>query len=234
MACRSVAYVRVSSEGQVRKGQGLVIQERDVKKWVKTNGHHLIEVCADEGVTGTLAAEQRPGLLRALNMIRSGEATALVVPSLDRLGRNLTTQEAALALAWDAGARVYSVDEGEILEDDPDDPMRTAIRQMRGVMHQLDRALISKRLRAGRQAKAAQGGYVGGTVPYGFRLVDGQVVQDDEEQKVVALVGRRALAGDSLRQMAEELDRKVPRTGEPRQRTPHHNASRSGVEAIKC
>ena len=156
-----------------------------------------------------------PGLLRALNMIRSGEATALVVPNLDRLGRNLTTQEAALALAWDAGARIYSVDEGEITEDDPDDPMRTAIRQMPGVMHQLDRALISKRLRAGRQAKADSGGYVGGTVPYGFRLVNGQVVADDDEQKVVALVGRRALAGAYLRQIGDELDRKGyrPRSG---------------------
>ena len=197
MTCKSVAYVRVSTEGQVRKGQGLAIQERDVQKWAKANGHQLIEVCADEGVAGTLPAEQRPGLLRALNMIRSGQATALVVPSLDRLGRNLTTQEAALALAWDAKARIYSVDEGEITEDDPEDPMRTAIRQMRGVMHQLDRALISKRLRAGRQAKADRGGYVGGSVPYGFRLEDGQVVQDNEEQKVVALVGRRALAGVS-------------------------------------
>jgi DNA invertase Pin-like site-specific DNA recombinase len=216
MTCRSVAYLRVSSEGQVRNGHGLGIQERAVRSWAKTNGHKVIAVSADEGLSGTLDAQERPGLLRALNMVRSGEATALLVPSLDRLGRTLTTQEAALALVWDAGGTVYSADQGEITQDDPDDPMRTAIRQMRGVMHQLDKALISKRLRAGRRAKAEQGGYVGGQIPYGFRFEDGQVIADPDEQKVVALVGRLSAGGMSLRAVAAELERfgHKPRSGD--------------------
>ena len=162
-------------------------------------------MCADEGVTGALPAEQRPWLLQALKMICSGDATALVVPSLDRLGRNLTTREAALALAWDACARIYSVDEGEIVEMIP--RIRCALAFVRCVawMHQLDRALISKRLRAGRQAKADKGGYVGGTVPYGFRLEDGQVIQDKAEQEVGQLVARLASTGASLRTIAAEL-----------------------------
>lgn len=81
------------------RGSGLDIQKRDITAWAKANGHRIVDVCADEGLTGTLPAEQRPGLTKALEMIRSGEATALVVPSLDRLGRKLTVQEAALALA---------------------------------------------------------------------------------------------------------------------------------------
>jgi DNA invertase Pin-like site-specific DNA recombinase len=206
MSCKLVAYLRVSTDGQARNGHGLSIQERDVRAWAKANGHKVAEVCADEGLTGTLDAQQRPGLVRALDMLRSGEATALVVPSLDRLGRTITTQEAALALAWDAGGRVYSIDQGEILQDDPDDPMRTAIRQMRGVMHQLDKALISKRLRAGRRAKREAGGFAGGTLPYGFRLEDGQLIQDAEEMVVVELVGRLAAGGASLRSIASALD----------------------------
>lgn len=215
MSCKSVAYLRVSTEGQVRNGQGLSIQERDVRAWAKANGHAVVAVCADEGLTGTLDADKRPGLVKALNMIRSPEATALLVPSLDRLGRTVTVQEAALALIWDAKGRVYSADQGEILEDDKDDPMRTAIRQMRGVMHQLDKALISKRLRAGRRAKAEQGGYVGGTMAYGFRLRDGQVEADPEEQKVVKMVGRLARKGESLRSIALALEEAgyKPRSG---------------------
>jgi len=77
MTCRSVAYLRVSSEGQVKNGHGLGIQEQGVKAWAKANGHTIVAICSDEGLSGTLDAQDRPGLLRALNMVRSGEATAL-------------------------------------------------------------------------------------------------------------------------------------------------------------
>ena len=59
---------------------------------------------------------------------------------------------------------------------------------------------------AGKAAKAAEGGFLGGRAPYGFRVEDGQVVPDDAEQVVVALVGRLPASGASLRQIAIELD----------------------------
>jgi DNA invertase Pin-like site-specific DNA recombinase len=49
------------------------------------------------------------------------------------------------------------------------DPMRTAVRKMRGVFAQLERGLIRQRTTKGRQAKAAQGGYIGGAPPLGKR-----------------------------------------------------------------
>ena len=42
-------------------------------------------------------------------------------------------------------------------------------------------------------------------MPYGFRLEDGQVVTDDDEQVVVELVRRLSTSGASLRQIAAEL-----------------------------
>ena len=48
--------------------------------------------------------------------------------------------------------------------------MRTAMRQMRGVFHELDRRLIAKRLRDGRNAKAAKGGHATGSPPYGWQV----------------------------------------------------------------
>ena len=84
---------------------------------------------------------------------------------------------------------MFSADGGEILEDDPDDPMRTAIRQMRGVFSQLERALLVKRLRNGKQAKAAQGGYTGVGVPLGKTLDDhGGFADDPAEQAVIGRV----------------------------------------------
>ena len=101
-------------------------------------------------MSGTTDLANRPGLTEAVDAILPPPATSgLVVARLDRLARSLHIQEAILATLSAGGGGVYSADQGEILEDDPDDPMRTSIRQVVGGIAQLDRALIAKRLKAG-------------------------------------------------------------------------------------
>ena len=92
-----------------------------------------------------------PDLLGAL---RDGEVDAVVVSDLTRLSRALTTQEALLASVWSYGGKIYTSDGEEVPRDDPDNPMRTAMRQMAGVFSQLERSMIAERLRDGRKAKA--------------------------------------------------------------------------------
>jgi hypothetical protein len=55
-----------------------------------------------------------------------------VVARLARLARALTVQKASLAVAWQAGGHVFTADAGEVLRDDPANPMRTALRQVVG------------------------------------------------------------------------------------------------------
>src|SRR5436190_14432806 len=124
-----IAYTRVSTEGQL-DGLGLPIQERGIRSWARTNGHRIALWTSDEGVSGSNGLEARRGLLDALNALEDGVANGLVVYRLDRLARSLTIQEGTLTKAWALGAKVFAVDLGEIQEDDPEDPMRTALRQM--------------------------------------------------------------------------------------------------------
>ena len=131
-----VAYLRVSSETQL-EGFGLDVQEAGIKKWAKANGHTIVATFTDAGVSGAKDAVDRPGLTDVLSELANPPAAdGMVVYRLDRLARALTVQEAVLALVWRDGGRVFTVEDGEVLEDDPDDPMRTAIRQMRGVFAQ--------------------------------------------------------------------------------------------------
>jgi hypothetical protein len=58
---------------------------------------------------------------------------------LVRLARTLVVQEAVLGHVWKHTGRVFAVDVGEVLQDDPDDPMRTAIREIMGVFAQRER-----------------------------------------------------------------------------------------------
>lgn len=62
-----------------------------------------------------------------------------------------------MAQVWKNNGRVFTADQGEILQEDPEDPMRTAMRQMMGVFSELEHSMIVARLRAGRKEKAIQG-----------------------------------------------------------------------------
>jgi len=141
-----VAYVRVSTESQAEEGLGLEVQEQAIRAYAALHYQELVAITQDEGISGTKPAAERPGLTEALALIEDGGAEGLIVARLDRLARTLVVQEAVLGHVWKHTGRVFSVDVGEVLQDDPDDPMRTAMRQMMGVFAQLERAHISARL----------------------------------------------------------------------------------------
>lgn len=200
-----IAYIRVSGKSQV-DGYGLDIQLADINAAAERLGAEIVKVCSDEGVSGTKEAIDREGLACAIDGVREGEADGIIVANLTRLARTLTVQEAALALVWQAGGRVFTADSGEVAQDDPDDPMRTAIRQILGVMAQLDRATITLRMRKGREAKAAAGGYAGGAPKYGQMASNKSLVEVEDEQRVIHLVGDMRRDGMTLRQIATNLN----------------------------
>jgi len=76
-------------------------------------------------------------------------------------------------------------------------------------------ARLRERVAAGRARKKAQGGYVGGKVPYGWRVDGDRLVPDPSESSTVARI--RGMAGTPLRQIAAVLDEAgVPsRSGKP-------------------
>jgi DNA invertase Pin-like site-specific DNA recombinase len=207
---RLAAYIRVSSESQL-DGFGLDVQRDAIKRWSKANGHRIVSWHEDAGVSGAKEAVDRPGLSAALLALQQPpDADALVVAKLDRLARALTVQEATLAIAWRAGARVFSADAGEVLADDPDDPMRTAIRQVVGLFAELDRRMVVKRLRDGRRAKAETGRKATGQYRYGYKGAGKGRERDEagdvDEQRAVARITALRAAGESYRAIATVLD----------------------------
>jgi DNA invertase Pin-like site-specific DNA recombinase len=202
---RVVGYARVSSAGQVRDGLGLPTRERLLRSWARREGHRLVRVVRENGGGGALPDAQRPGLLEVLDAVQGGDAEAVAVTSMDRLARALTVQEAVLSKVWALGGRLFTVDSGEVLRDDPDDPMRTAMRQMAGVFAELERRLVVKRLRDGRATKRARGGFDGGGVPYGERTERGARVVDEAEASAVERIRELRAEGRSYRQVCSEL-----------------------------
>jgi DNA invertase Pin-like site-specific DNA recombinase len=175
---------------------------------VEGHGHRIVAEYVGD-VTGKSDAVDRDGLADALEHLTIAAADGLLVGRLDRLARQLTVQ-AILAMIWRDGGQVFAADQGGILQGEPDDPMRTAMRQVQGVFAELDRSMIVKRLRDGRRAKARAGQHAVGQYRYGYEgggkgRVRDAVPRADEQAAVARIVELRR-GGLSYRAIAATLD----------------------------
>lgn len=207
---RVVAYLRVSTDRQAEEGLGLEVQEAAIVAWAATHGHDVIAWCRDEGQSGSNGLATRRGLYDAMGALLDGSAVGLVVYRLDRLARDLVLQESLLSEAWRAGGRVCSTSPSEDAYLAPDgadgDPSRALIRQVLGAVAEYERAMIRLRLRSGKSRKAAKGGYIGGDAPFGYRAEKGELIEDEDEQRVRARIHALRAEGLSLRAVCMALE----------------------------
>src|SRR5258708_38397104 len=84
---RAVAYLPVSTEKQADKGVSLDAQRAKVEAYAQLYDLDLVEVIVDAGVSAKTL--DRPGLQRALGMLKARHAEALLVVKLDRLTRSV-------------------------------------------------------------------------------------------------------------------------------------------------
>lgn len=226
---RYVIYLRVSTDQQADSGAGLDIQEQACRAWLRAQRHRLAGVQSDAGRSGTLDIGDRPGLASAMALLLDDRADGLVVYRLDRLARDLVLQEQLLAAFHAKGKELRSCSptEDASLIHDPDDPTRALTRQILGSVAQYERAMIRLRLKAGRARKALDGGYVGGTPPYGFAAVRGELVKVASEQATIRVMLRLRGRGLSLQQIADRLEADGIRS-----RASHKKWRKSTIDAI--
>ena len=208
---RAIIYLRTSTESQVDK-QGPKVQEDSCRSYATDRGWTVVDVFHEAATTGK--TDERPEFARALVMVENGEADLILLASLDRLARTLTVQEGLLARAWRTGAEVHVANFGVVLEDDPDDPMRTFIRQVMGAVAQLDRSMITARMMAGRRRKKADGGHPSGSYPFGFTK---NGPDPDEQATLARIIDLTDHDGLTLHEAADVLNREglLTRSGLP-------------------
>jgi DNA invertase Pin-like site-specific DNA recombinase len=209
----AVAYIRVST---VDQQNGPRAQLHAIREWCEKHGITLAcEPFIDQGVSGGLEFEKRPGLVDALDGLDMYRAAILVAHKRDRFARDREVMGNLLLMLRKKGQRICTTDRPP---GDPEelDPMLKAMEGMGDVFAELERSLIRARTKAALQAKRRNGERVG-TIPYGFKLdTDGiHICKDAREQKLVKLVRKLRREGGSLRGIAAELERQdyKPRNG---------------------
>lgn len=168
---RAMGYCRVSGRGQV-KGHGLPRQRSDIQAYAERHKIQVVKLYEDAH-TGTEA--DRPQFMQMMSDMIDHDVKVILVESLDRFARDLMVQTQLLAKLVIEGITLIAANTGEdVTAAMKDDPMRKAMIQMQGVFAELDKNMLVRRLRKGRDAKRKKDGLCEGKRAYGQHNDPGQ------------------------------------------------------------
>ncbi len=196
----AIGYLRVSTEEQ---GLGLEAQRAAIEAWAVKAGVTVAAWHVDQGVSGSVSLEKRPGLMAALISIKEHKAGRLVAAKIDRVARAVAVGALVARAVQQAGANIISAD-GVGNGDEPADKF---VRDIMTAAAELEVGLIRGRTKAALAAKKAKGERVG-CIPFGYRVgEDGKTLVDDEEEKaIVDQIRELREQGVSPRAIARKLD----------------------------
>ncbi len=194
---RAIGYVRVSTGKQADKGGSLAVQRDRIVEFAVLNGYELVGVFEDAGISGAKDEGERPGFAAALDAIRNGDATTLVVTDVDRLSRDSDVAGHARIEIKRAGGKVV------VLSEIDANVEIVAVRQLLAV---LEREKIRARMRTWSASRLAKGLHMG-PAPYGFRIgSEGTLEANPDETPVVDRIVSLRASGATLRAVAETLN----------------------------
>lgn len=196
----AVAYLRVSTDEQQL---GPEAQRAAVEAWAARAGVTVAGWHLDQGVSGSLGIEDRPGLRAAFEALTTHRAGILVAAKRDRIARDIYVAKGIAREVAKRGARIVCADGVGNGDSPADEFMRTILD---GVA-EFERAMIRARIKAALAVKRARGEFVG-MAPYGHRVSsDGRTLEPEPGERVVLeRVAQLRAEGASLAGIAGALN----------------------------
>jgi site-specific DNA recombinase len=205
-AMKVIGYTRVSTEEQSIHGVSLEAQRAKLDAYAALYGVQVVEVIEDAGQSAKTL--KRPGLQRALGMLKRGEADGLLICKLDRLSRSVKDWNALIDSHFGekVGKQLLSV-------NDQIDTRSAAGRLVLNVLMsvgQWEREAIGERTRDALAFKRSKCERLGGRLPFGFSVAaDGvSLIEDENEQRVLREIKELREAGHTLRAIADVLNKR--------------------------
>jgi len=197
---RAIGYIRVSTDKQADQGVSLDAQRAKIEAYAMLYDLDMVDYVTE---TGSAKNTDREGLQDALQALIRGEAEALVVVKLDRLTRSVGDLGRLVETYFQKHA-LLSVGE----QIDTRSAAGRLVLNVLASVSQWEREAIGERTSAAMQHMKSEGLYTGGKPPYGFDLVDGELLENAGEQAVLDLVRKYRAKGLSLRKIAQVLANK--------------------------
>jgi site-specific DNA recombinase len=171
------AYLRVSTDDQRDKGT-IATQREEIRHWAEhQNDPPELFFFEDNGQSGATALQARPAAWKMLRALDAREVEGVVCWKLDRLSRDPAIF-LPLSREWQLrGIRLISITEGFDLAT-PSGEMSSTILS---AVARYERLTIIQRSIAGQNRVAKAGHWLGGIVPYGYRLAPERKLRISED-----------------------------------------------------
>lgn len=176
---KAAIYARVSTDRQTTENQ-----TRELQALAKREGWEVVRVFEDT-MSGAKGREDRKGLDALLKAVGRREFDAVLVWSVDRIGRSLTDLLGVLMELHSKRVRLVLHQQGL----DTGTPAGKAMFQMLGVFAEFERSIIQERVKAGLERAKERG------------VTLGRPKTDDKTAKAV----RHALKGKTVREVAAQF-----------------------------
>jgi len=197
---RAVLYARVSTEEQSRR-ESIETQIHYAQQQCEREQIPLIQIYKDEGASGTIPFDRRPGGSALLSDARAGKFT-VVLYKVDRLGRSDIVSHVARHYLETLGVGLRSLTE----PFDTSTPHGRFMFSILAANSAMERENIRQRTKAGLHRVASQGRWANGRPPYGYRITDHQLVPDEQEAPVVRAIFTLATKRHTLVAICEHMN----------------------------
>ena len=180
---RVALYPRVSSQEQATEGYSIGEQIERLTKYCEAMSWDIFKIYTDPGYSG--GDTNRPGLQEMLKDVREGKVDKVVVYKLDRLSRS---QKDTMLLIEDEFL-AHGVDFVSMSENfDTSTPFGRAMIGILAVFAQLERENIKERTMIGKEARAKEGKWGGGSsepIGYDYDPATGELSVNEYEKMQV-------------------------------------------------
>ena len=196
-------YSRVSSAEQA-KGTSLEDQARVIQGVALVRNESLARVFQEPGVSGSIPLEERPVGRELVAHLKSGDV--LITAKLDRAFRS-AADALQKAEAWKKqGIKLIVADLG--VDPVTDNGVSKLFFTILAGVAEFENARRRERVVNGRRAKREKAGYLGGPVPFGYRVVgegkESRLKPVAEQQAALATI-RKLCGSTPLRKIVYEV-----------------------------
>ena len=201
-------YQRVSSIQQV-EGNSLETQGKQIQAYAASKGWTVPDECifVEAGISGSVDFRDRPEGARLLQTVQSGDT--IIFTKLDRAFRNVRNAFNTLHDLREQGVSVHFLDLGGEVTGNG---VGAIIFAVLSSFAAFERERIATRIREVKQMQRAQGKFCGGRRAFGYAIIDGVKVPNEDEQQVIQHMRAMKCSGASLRDIQAWLSATQGRT----------------------
>ncbi len=200
-AGRCYGYARVSTVAQVNEGESLDVQQRVLAGYATMQGFTIDRMFVERGASGSKPLGERPEGAALLAVLQPGDV--VITPKLDRMFRSALDALDVLGKLKQAGIALHMIDLGG---DTTGNGVSKLVFTILSAVAEAERDRTRERVAEVKRDQRQRGRYLGGAVPWGYRVGEaGELVPIPEQQAAIRRMRKLRDQGLALRAIADKM-----------------------------